>query len=54
VVRARSISTATVAASKAAPVAIRVICQPGMPPATMVGRPNWGTSTSEASSGPRP
>src|SRR5215469_9444105 len=36
VVRARSASTATVAASRAAPAAIRPICQPGMPPITTV------------------
>jgi hypothetical protein len=35
-VRARSRSTAAVAASRAAPMAIRAICQPGMPPMTTV------------------
>ena len=34
--RARSARTATVAASRAVPTAIRAICQPGIPPATMV------------------
>jgi hypothetical protein len=34
VARARSSSTAKVAASRADPTAIRAICQPGMPPAT--------------------
>ena len=33
--RARSMSTATVAAARAAAAAIRVICQPGMPPVSM-------------------
>ena len=32
----RSRTTAMVAASSAAPIAIRVICQPGMPPAARV------------------
>ena len=40
VARARSASTATVAASRAAATAMRVICQPGMPPETVV----WTTT----------
>ena len=36
VARARSRSTAAVAASRAAPMAMRVICQPGIPPVTTV------------------
>jgi hypothetical protein len=35
VARARSSSTASVAATSAAPIAMRAICQPGMPPVTM-------------------
>ena len=34
--RARSMSTAAVAATSAAPIAIRAICQPGVPPTTTV------------------
>src|SRR5690349_3153825 len=39
--RARSASTATVAASRAAATAIRVICQPAMPPVTTVWTAGW-------------
>jgi hypothetical protein len=48
-VRARSSSTAAVAAARAAAIAMRVICQPGIPPVTIVR-----TGAVEDMAAPRP
>ena len=51
VVHARYTSTAAVAAHRAAPAAIRAICQPGIPPMTTVWTPYNGTTTCPGGSG---